>query len=264
VEQVIVNLVVNARDALGGGGHIRVGVSAEEIGGPDPGSVRPPGRFGVLSVRDDGVGMTAEVLAHVFEPFYTTKGHGTGLGLSTVYGIARQHGGFVEAQSEPGQGAVFRVFFPEAADDERPRTPSPVPAADPLPLGNETLLLAEDEDTVRDVTALVLQRLGYQVLAAANGAAALELARAHPGPIHALVTDVVMPHMNGRELAERLGAIRPGLPVLYVSGHPQEVLSPKGVLELGIAFLRKPFEPTDLAQAVRRVLDRARGAGRGR
>jgi two-component system cell cycle sensor histidine kinase/response regulator CckA len=204
-------------------------------------------------VEDDGAGIDPEVLPHIFEPFFTTKqGKGTGLGLSTVYGIATQHGGYVEVDSRPGAGTRFRVCFPVA---QEPVQPEPAEgAAAPLPRGDETVLLAEDEPAVREATRALLSRLGYRALVARDGAEALALAAGHAGPIQLLLTDVVMPGLNGRELAARLQAARPGLAVVYMSGYSQDVVDQAGVLEEGLTLVQKPFQPATLAAALRRAL----------
>jgi CheY-like chemotaxis protein len=253
VEQVLVNLAVNARDALPAGGRITVTTRARSVSPARAGDDRLAGRYGVLSVRDTGQGMPPEVRERVFEPFFTTKQHGTGLGLATVYGIARQHGGFVDVESEPGRGSAFHVFFP-LAPASAVAVEAPERAPGPLPGGDETLLLVEDEDAVRHATRLLLERLGYRVLAARDGAEGLATAASFDGPIHLLVTDVVMPRMSGRELARAIVAHRPGLPVLYVSGYSREVVTGHGLLEPGLRLLQKPFDPMELAQAVRELL----------
>jgi signal transduction histidine kinase/ActR/RegA family two-component response regulator len=256
VEQVVLNLAVNARDAVRPGGRIRVATVAVEVPPGELGGERVPGRYGAIEVEDDGAGIDPEVLPHIFEPFFTTKhGKGTGLGLSTVYGIASQHGGFVEVESRPGSGTRFRVCFPAAAEPVRPAA-QPATVA-PLPGGTETVLLAEDEPAVREVTRALLARLGYRVLVARDGADALALAAGHAGPIHLLLSDVVMPGLNGRELAGRLQAARPGLAVVYMSGYTQEVVSQAGVLEEGLILVQKPFQPGPLAAALRRALAEA-------
>jgi len=260
-EQVVVNLAVNARDAVEAGGRITLATRLATVPEEASSTGRPAGRYGVLSVSDTGAGMTHEVQAHVFEPFFTTKRRGTGLGLSTVYGIARQHGGFVEVESETGRGSTFRVHFPVAVGAA---VPAPLRAAETadLPRGTETVLLVEDEDAVRSATRALLERLGYRVFTARDGREAIDVTDGHEGPVDLVVTDVVMPRMNGRELAAELAARRPGLPVLFVSGYSQEVVARNGLLDPGITLLRKPYEPAELARAVRERLDvRARAEG---
>jgi PAS domain S-box-containing protein len=261
VEQVVLNLAVNARDAVRAGGHISVTTRAVTVAPAEGGADRAPGRYGAIEVVDDGPGIEAEVLPHIFEPFFTTKqGHGTGLGLSTVYGIATQHGGFVEVRSAPGQGARFLVCFP--ASGEPPRAEgAPGGPAGPLAGGREKVLLVEDEPAVREATRALLARLGYQVLVARDGADALALADTHAARIDLLLTDVVMPGLNGRQLAERLLARRPGLAVVYMSGYTEEVVDQAGVLEEGLILVQKPYQPEELAAALRQALARAGGPG---
>ncbi len=257
IDQVLTNLVVNARDALEGVGEIVVSTDDATFDEAPRSSraVPPAGRYVMLSVRDDGPGMPPEVLDHLFEPFFTTKpvGHGTGLGLATVYGIVKQNEGYVDVESSPGRGTTFRIYLPRAAEgaaeapagharsEQRPRT--------------ETVLLVEDEPGMLEVTAETLTELGFQVLAAGRPAAAIELARTHAGPIDLLLTDVVMPEMNGRELAERVVALRPGIRRLFVSGYTADVIARRGVLEEGTRLLQKPFTRDDLASKVRQALD---------
>src|SRR6266550_6057633 len=257
LEQVLVNLAVNARDAMPQGGRLTIATGNFQVAEGAAVAV-PPGHYVVLRVTDTGTGMDAATMERAFEPFFTTKpkGKGTGLGLATVYGIVRQSGGHVEVESAPGAGTTFRVYLPRVeAPLDAARGPSPVaaPAA-----GNETILVAEDERLVRVLAQKVLERAGYRVVVAVGGADALALAERHAGPIHLLLTDVVMPEMNGRELARRLAALRPGLRVLYMSGYADEAVAQHGVLDPGTAFLQKPFTPEGLAKKVRGVLDEPR------
>jgi CheY-like chemotaxis protein len=207
-----------------------------------------------LVVTDTGVGMDATVRDHLFEPFFTTKplGKGTGLGLATVYGIVRQSEGHISVESEPGQGAAFRIYLPRV--DEAIEVHQEYPAPE-RPQGSETVLVVEDEDQVRSLTQETLQRQGYAVLAARHPGEALLLAERHPGPIHLLVTDVVLPQMDGRELADRLAAARPELKVIYVSGYASGASTQVGGAKPGRGFLGKPFSPAALARKVREVLD---------
>jgi CheY-like chemotaxis protein len=235
---------------------------------PDPsrchGAVAPPrGRCIRLSVADTGVGVDPALRERIFEPFFTTKGvgEGTGLGLSTVYGIVEQSGGCVSVDSPAGGGALFEVYLPVAAE---PVDPPGTPSGAPEPAGgSETVLLVEDEPEVRGLARDILHQQGYTVLEAADGGEALRIGREHGGPIHLLVTDVVMPQMGGRELADHLKAGRRETKVLYVSGYTDDAILHQGVSETGTAFLPKPFTAAELAHKVREVLDAA-PAGNGR
>ncbi len=256
VEQVVMNLVVNSRDAMPRGGKLTIETADAVL---DEGYCRNhpglrPGRYVLLAVSDTGSGMDPATLARVFEPFFTTKeqGKGTGLGLATVYGIVQQTNGHVAAYSEVGIGTTFKVYLP-ATDEARPASVAG-PAA--TPGGRETVLLVEDEESVRSLARRLLHALGYHVLEASSGPDALRLAAAHRGGIDLLLTDVVMPRMSGRELADRLAEARPGVKVLYMSGYTDDAVVRHGVLEEGVAFLQKPFPPAALATRVREVLDR--------
>ncbi len=257
VEQILINLAVNARDAMPRGGRFTVRTANVELGGPGTAghpNVRP-GEYVLLSAADTGVGMAEATRARVFEPFFTTKpfGLGTGLGLSIVYGVVQQSGGHVEVASRPGAGATFSVYLP-AADAPRPKgrpAPAPVEPAG----GGETILLVEDEPAIRELGRMVFERAGYAVLTAADGRAALALAAAHPGPIHLLVTDVVMPNMGGLELAAELRLERGDLKVLYVSGFSEAAVAHQGAFAGPVPFLQKPFSPRALAQKARQTLD---------
>jgi len=256
MEQLIVNLAVNARDAMPDGGRLILEVSAAKL---DEDYCRRhtgarPGRYVLLAVSDTGVGMDAETQAHIFEPFFTTKevGRGTGLGLATVYGIVKQHDGYISVYSEIGHGTTFKVYLP--------RVEGPVARrADAAPslgaqTGSETVLLVEDDEALRELNREIVAGLGYRVLEARDGGAALEASASHEGPIHLLLTDMVMPHMTGRQLAERLRSSRPGIKVLLVSGYTNEVVVRNGALGAGIAFLQKPFTPDSLGRKIREVL----------
>jgi len=265
LEQVVVNLAVNARDAMPGGGKLtietqNVDLDEEYAGGHVSAQ---PGSYVMLAVSDTGSGMDAVTQARIFEPFFTTKekGKGTGLGLATVYGIVKQSGGWIWVYSEPGHGTTFKIYLPRVTEAAAPAAPSPV-----LPIsvrGSETVLLVEDDEMIRALVQKVLKANGYTTLVAESGPAALRLAGQHDGRIHLLMTDVVMPGMNGREVAERLAPAHAGIEVLYLSGYTDDAIVHHGVLEPGIAFLQKPFTPAVLVRKVREVLDAAHGHGPG-
>ncbi len=247
VEQVLVNLVVNAREAMPTGGRLEVATRSAPAG-------ESGGRV-CMTVRDTGVGMDEATLARAFEPFFTTKEEGSGLGLSTVYGIVEQSGGRVRVESAPGKGTAFHVHLPEARS-AAPAPPPPAPAAR-APRGAGSVLLVEDEDSVRLFTSRLLERGGYTVLQAGDAAAALELLHGEAAGVDLLLTDVVMPRMSGRVLAERALALRPGLRVLYMSGYTDDALARHGVLEEGVHLIEKPFAPEALLARVHEVLGRA-------
>jgi nitrogen-specific signal transduction histidine kinase/ActR/RegA family two-component response regulator len=311
IEQVIMNLAVNARDAMPDGGRLLIRTANVQAGEAPalPGEATPPaGPHVLLEVTDSGTGMDTATQAHLFEPFFTTKepGKGTGLGLSTVYGIVEQSGGSITVETEVGRGTTFRIYLPQvetataaaAAVHPAPATmpvaptiavappppavvplrqfapiqrpplrPEPVPAAEaPLepaivsetpPVRSETILLVEDALRVRAVVREILEMNGYNVLEARHGAEAIEISERHRGPIHLMVTDVVMPQMSGRELAQRLQPVRPDMRVLYMSGYTDDAIVRHGVLGAGMAFLSKPFTPDALALKIREVLDTA-------
>jgi PAS domain S-box-containing protein len=260
IEQVVLNLVVNARDAMPEGGRITVTTANVSLA-DDFARLRvdlPPGDYVTLSVSDTGCGMDAETQAHVFEPFFTTKADkGTGLGLSTVYGIVKQSEGDIVIESELGAGAIFKLFLPRVegvADDQTPG------ARVNLPRGTETVLVAEDEDAVRGVARELLSLCGYTVLEARNGREGLVIAREHQGPIHLLLTDVVMPLMSGTELAQQLSALRPAIKILFMSGYTDDTVALRRIAEGEIPLLEKPFTTEALARQVRTALDAQRVA----
>ena len=257
IEQVVMNLAANARDAMPGGGTLTIETSAMQV---DESYVQrhpivPPGDYVVLTVTDSGQGIAAKHLPHIFEPFYTTKeaGKGTGLGLATVYGIVKQNAGFVWVYSELGLGTTFKVYLPrvEAVSSEA-RVAKP---AEPCPGGGETLLLVEDEASVRRASGQFLARSGYVVLEATDGEDALRVSREHPGPVHLMITDVVMPRMGGPRLAERLADERLDMKVLFVSGYAESTVLNHGKIDVATRFLQKPFSLNDLARKVREVLE---------
>jgi CheY-like chemotaxis protein len=224
-----------------------------------PHTTLQPGRYAMLAVTDTGAGMDTETRSHLFEPFFTTKaqGHGTGLGLSTVYGIVKQSGGEIVVYSEPGHGTCVKIYFPSVAE-AAVEGPSER-LAEKIRSGSETILLVEDEEAVRKLVRRTLEKQGYRLLVAASGVDAVRLAERYTGPIHLLITDVVMPQMSGRDTAERLKTARPGMRVLYVSGYTEATIARGGKLETGENFLQKPFTPQSLMRQVRELLDRANG-----
>ena len=256
VGQIIMNLVVNARDAMPKGGRLTLKTAPVNftVGCHSRFGLAPPGPYVMLVVQDTGAGMDEATQAHVFEPFFTTKepGKGTGLGLSTVYGIVKQSGGYLDLASEPGAGSTFTVYLPRLEAIVSPPKPKiPITASF---RGEETVLLVEDEDALRALLAKFLRLYGYSVLEARHGGEALLTCERHQGPIHLMVTDVVMPQMSGRELADRLTPLRPEMKVLYMSGYTEDALVQHGVADLSVAFLQKPFKPIELARRVHAVL----------
>ncbi|MCX8116574.1 MAG: PAS domain S-box protein [Desulfobacterota bacterium] len=262
IEQVIVNLVVNARDAMPQGGTLTIetaNVDLDEEYAKRHVGVNP-GPYVMLSISDTGVGMTPEVKERIFEPFFTTKerGKGTGLGLSTVYGIVKQSGGNIWVYSEPGQGTTFKIYLPRV--DEPPPEERREEVTREIPVGGETVLVVEDEEAVRKLAVRFLKKLGYRVLEASDGGEALLLCEKHPDPIHLILSDVVLPGINGREVVERLQKIHPEARALFMSGYTDNVIVHFGILEGGVEFLQKPFTLEKLARKVREVLDKG---GRG-
>jgi two-component system, cell cycle sensor histidine kinase and response regulator CckA len=256
LQQVILNLAVNARDAMPQGGKLVIETGDIEL--DDEVAHRratKPGHYVRLAVGDTGYGMDAETISHIFEPFYTTKeqGKGTGLGLSTVYGIVKQSGGSIWVDSQPGQGTNFQICFPQV--DEELEVVEPAKSISRAAGGTETVLLVEDEELVRNLVRDILRKNGYFVLEAHHGTEALRVALQHKGPIHLLLTDVVMPQMGGRVLAERLKTFRPGIRILYISGYVDDATIQEGVSNPGTSFLQKPFTVETLSRKVRELLD---------
>ncbi|MBE0583457.1 MAG: response regulator [Desulfofustis sp.] len=260
IDQILANLCVNARDAISDTGRIIIETGTVDIddataaGNPDA----AVGRYVVLTVSDTGCGIDPETLAHLFEPFYTTKqvGEGTGLGLATVYGIIKQNNGFVEVRSEVGQGTTFSVYVPEHREqiDAMPLKETAVQAPD----GAGTVLLVEDEQMILEMTTMMLETLGYQVLPCASAGEAISLAERYGGEIDLLMTDVIMPEMNGRDLAAHLSTRHPHLKCLFMSGYTADVIAHHGVLDEGVRFIQKPFSKKELADKLREVMEQDR------
>ncbi len=261
LDQTLTNLCVNARDAIDGPGAITIETRNVTVADDteDRSQTPPPGEYVLLSVSDTGCGIEPSEIELIFEPFYTTKplGKGAGLGLPTVYGIAKQNNGFIYVSSELGRGTTIRIYLPREADAAPTPAPEPPAASAPLQRGNETILVAEDEPAIIALAQTVLQRCGYQVLAASGPRQALAASEAHDGPIHLLLTDVIMPEMNGRELGERIVAARPDVKVLYMSGYSINVIAEHGILCSDVQLIEKPFTAAALTERVRCILDGA-------
>jgi signal transduction histidine kinase len=255
IGQVLMNLVVNARDAMPEGGKLDIETKNVEFAS-DNTAISPdttPGRYVLVSVTDTGLGMDETTQLHIFEPFFTTKeaGKGTGLGLSTVYGIIRQSGGWIDVSSQVGSGTAFKLYLPRidaGPMPERNETSAPTLG------GSGTILLVEDQEAVRTLTKAVLRQYGYQVIEAFDGEEAIAVASRFSGQIHLLLTDVILPGMNGKQVSERLKGLRPDMKVLFMSGYAADVIAHRGALDRGVALLRKPFSPEQLAAKVRDVL----------
>jgi two-component system cell cycle sensor histidine kinase/response regulator CckA len=263
IQQIIMNLVINARDSMPHGGEIRISTSNAGLVG------EYAKRYSwaafqdhvVLSVRDTGMGMTPEIMDRIFDPFFTTKeiGKGTGMGLATVQGIVEQSGGHITVQSIPGKGSEFLVFLPRTGKEDG-ESGSPPLAELASFRGTETVLLAEDDAMVRSFIRKALEMFGYRVVVAANGSAAAEAMESYHGPIHLLLTDLMMPHENGKELAQRFLRLRPASRVLFMSGYTDDVIMQQDLIEDGVTFIQKPFGPADLSHAVRKILDKLASA----
>ena len=258
VDQILANLCVNARDAIEGTGKITIETGTADFDeaycAEHPDCI--PGAYALLAISDNGAGMDTETMFHLFEPFFTTKemGKGSGLGLATVYGIIRQNNGFINVYSEPGTGTTFKVYLPRHTDEEIGQAPAKQ-ISEPPARGHETILLVEDESLLLDMTATMLRLQGYTVLTASTPKEAMRLAGEHTGDIHLLMTDVIMPEMNGRDLATRALSLRPGIRLLFMSGYTANVIAHHGVLDDGVHFLQKPFSAKELAARVREALD---------
>jgi CheY-like chemotaxis protein len=258
MDQIIMNLAVNARDAMPDGGTLTIETANVELDHAyfsKHGVDNQPGSYVMLAVTDTGVGMTEEVRQKMFDPFFTTKerGTGTGLGLATVYGAVKQNGGYIWAYSEPGQGTTMKVYLPRATEGIAPDRKEHVEVSGLT--GEETVLLTEDDDLVRKMIVRFLSKYGYRVLEAANGKEAMEISRQFRGTIHLLITDVIMPGMNGKELSERLRSERPDMKVLFMSGYTQNIIMQKGILPATIHYAQKPFSERTFALKVREVME---------
>jgi CheY-like chemotaxis protein len=258
IDQILTNLCVNARDAIGETGKITIETGSasfdEDYCAAHPGFI--PGRYMMLAVSDDGCGIDAALIPHLFEPFFTTKDldKGTGLGLATIYGIVKQNNGFINVYSEPDRGSTFKIYLSSQTGAAQP-LPTKESAGQAGVQGSETILLVEDEPTILNLTRMMLERFGYMVLTAATPSEAVDLARGHAGTIHLLMTDLIMPEMNGCDLASRLVSLRPDLKALFMSGYTANVIAHHGVLDEGVNFIQKPFTIKDLGCKVRGVLD---------
>ena len=257
VDQILANLCVNARDAIGDNGSISI--STQNLTpGDHPKTFKefklPAGEYVQICVSDDGCGMDKETLKHIFEPFFTTKGigAGTGLGLATVYGAVKQNGGFIDVRSEPGQGSTFCIFFPRCSENNEEEIKN---TQELDYLGSETILLVEDEEMLLKLESTMLGQCGYQVLEAKTADKAISLAQSHIGQIHLLITDIIMPEVNGWEVSHKLRSIRPDMKVLFLSGYPADIISNKGVIEEGLNFLQKPVSMASLTKKIREILN---------
>jgi CheY-like chemotaxis protein len=258
VDQLLANLLVNARDALSGEGQIMIETSNVTLNEADCAQYAGlfAGEYTLLTVSDTGSGMDQETLSRLFEPFYTTKevGKGTGLGLATVFGIVKQNNGNIYVASQPGKGTTFKIYLP--GYDVKVLPASPVERSETRPGGAETILMVEDEETLLELGQEALVKLGYVILAATKPAEALRIAQEYDGAIHLLITDVVMPGMNGKKLAEQINLLQPGIKCLFMSGYSSEIIGDQGVLGKDVFFIQKPFLWKDLAAKVRQVLEK--------
>jgi CheY-like chemotaxis protein len=256
IEQVVFNLAANARDAMPSGGTLTIETENLELNEKHfqrPLIDKEPGPYIKLSIRDNGVGMDEETQTHIFEPFFTTKeiGKGTGLGMSTVYGIVKQNGGFIQVDSEKGRGTTFEIYLPAVEGSTEPKT---MPSHEVSP-GSESVLVVEDDHSLRKLVCNILEKYGYQVQEAPNGEEALKVIAENEKPIHLLVTDVIMPGMGGRMLAERLQSQQPDIKVLFMSGYMDQTISHQDLSAAELNFIEKPFSPQKLANKIREILD---------
>jgi PAS domain S-box-containing protein len=261
IEQVLLNLAANARDAMPRGGRLTIRASNVELDESDKKKHDPvvPGRYVMLAIEDNGCGMDLQTQARIFDPFFTTKelGKGTGLGLATVYGIVKQTGGYIWVYSEIGQGTVFRVYLPRTDKAAQPAEREQTELQELQ--GSETILVAEDSESLREMAQEYLESMGYNVIAAASGEKALQWAKEFDGPIHLLLTDVVMPEMSGPELANQLASLRPGMKIIFTSGYTDDAIARQGILDPEVAFIQKPYRPRALAKKIRQVLNGSAG-----
>jgi len=257
MEQVIMNLAVNSRDAMPNGGKLTIETKNVELDKNyfrSQGVEEQPGLYVMMAVKDTGIGIDKEIQQRIFEPFYTTKGinKGTGLGLSTVYGIIKQNQGFIWVYSEPGHGSTFKIYLPKNEKTEwikgKGRTPIEKLS------GSETILIVEDDDRLRKLLRITLEKYGYKVLDAGNGEEAIEICNSYDGIIQLMITDVVMPKMNGKEAVDRIQPLYPKMKVIFMSGYTDDAISHHGVLEPGLNFIEKPFKHEQLALKIREVL----------
>jgi CheY-like chemotaxis protein len=261
IEQVLLNLAINARDAMAGEGTLTIEVQNVDL---DLGYVRhhpevKPGPYVMIAVSDTGSGIDHDTQERLFEPFFTTKvqGKGSGLGLSIVYGIVKQHGGSISVYSEPGKGTTFKLYLPRVLEVEAQPIERHLPRSDVHPRGGETILIVDDNDMVRSTASEMLRRLGYRVLTADSAEEAYRVAASDDGPIDLLLTDVILPKSNGKEVFARLKAVRRGLKVLYMSGYTSNVIVHHGVVDEGVHFVQKPLSLQILSTKIREVLDQS-------
>ncbi|MEJ2154935.1 MAG: response regulator [Desulfobacteraceae bacterium] len=258
IHQILTNLAVNARDAITGVGTIRIETANVSKNDSQTDPNLPAGEFVALTFQDTGMGMDSTILGHIFEPFFTTKaeGEGTGLGLATVYGIAKQNDGEVLVSSEPGRGTTIRLYLPRYSGADQSPAVAQTHQAGHTPSGGETILIVEDEPQLLELATVILEKHGYRILGTHHPTEAIACCRNFNDEIHLLLTDVVMPEMNGKQLQSRIKAIRPKIKTLFVSGHTADIISARGVLEHGVDFIQKPYSIKDLTRKVRKALDR--------